>query len=515
DGLIGFFINALPLRIDLSDDPDFATLLRRVREVCLDAYTHQDVPFEKVVEVIRPRREAGRNPLFDILFNVADISERTLTLAGCEVTKLAQVNQAAKFDLVLSAPEAAGKIELGVVYDTALFREGSIMHLLEQFACLLGQIVNKPESPIGDYSLVTDAVCAELPDPNEALDDSWQGAIHESLTIQTRRSPAKLAVVDPEQGWTYAELDQSADKLANGFIASGIQPTDLIAIFAHRSSSLVVALFGVLKAGASFLILDPAYPAARAIDYLRIAQPKGWLQLEGNGELPDELSTYLDRLKLRCQMKIAQSKANLLDALSAFANSEPPTSVTANDPAYVAFTSGSTGKPKGVVCRHGPITHFLPWQKDAFQLSHSDRFAMLSGLAYSHLHRDVFTALYLGATVYIPDPSAVRSPEHLARWLEQNAITVLHLTPALGQLLLTSCDAHLPSVRRVFFGGDTLTGEMVASVRRLAPNAIIGSFYGATETQRAVGYFEIPNGLPGEEVEALKNIPLGRALGFS
>ena len=135
-----------------------------------------------------------------------------------------------------------------------------------------------------------------LPDPKEALDDSWEGAIHELFAEQARRSPAKLAIVDPEQTWTYAEIDRCANQLANRLIASGIQPNDLIAIYAHRSSSLVVALFGILKAGASFLILDPAYPAARTIDYLRIAQPKGWLQLEGSGELPEELLNCLDSL---------------------------------------------------------------------------------------------------------------------------------------------------------------------------------------------------------------------------
>ena len=169
--------------------------------------------------------------------------------------------------------------------------------LLEQFTSLLAQIVNKPELPIGQLSLLTDASRTVLPDPKEALDDSWEGAIHELLAEQARRSPAKLAIVDPEQTWTYADLDRCASQLANGVIASGIQPNDLIAIYAHRSSSLIVALFGILKAGASFLILDPAYPVARSIDYLRIAQPKGWLQLEGSGDLPDELLSCLDSLR--------------------------------------------------------------------------------------------------------------------------------------------------------------------------------------------------------------------------
>ena len=512
DGLIGFFINALPLRTDLSGEPSFATLLQRVRELCLDAYTNQDVPFDKIVEEVKPQREPGRNPIFDILFNIADISERLLALAGCEVTKFSPSEPAAKFDIVLYAPEVDGKIELAIVYNTALFREERIELLLEQFTSLLAQIVKKPDLPIGHLSLLTDASRTALPDPKEALDDSWEGAIHELLAEQARRSPAKLAIVDPEQTWTYADLDRCASQLANGVIASGIQSNDLIAIYAHRSSSLIVALFGILKAGASFLILDPAYPVARSIDYLRIAQPKGWLQLDGSGDLPDELLSCLDSLRMRCRINVPQSKAEIFNNLSAYADTEPATIVTADTPAYVAFTSGSTGEPKGVVCRHGPVTHFLPWQKGKFGLNETDRFAMLSGLAYSHLHRDVFTAMSLGATLYIPNPSEARSPERLAQWLERNAITVLHLTPALGQLLLTNGDARLPSVRRVFFGGDVLTMDEVARIRRLAPNATIGSFYGATETQRAVGYYEVADNPPTDHIESTKPVALGRGI---
>jgi amino acid adenylation domain-containing protein len=512
DGLIGFFINALPLRADLSGDPSFVTLLQRARELCLDAFTNQDVPFEKVVEEIRPRREAGRNPIFDILFNIADTSDRILTLAGCEVTKLARVDPEAKFDIVLQAPEVGGKIELAIVYNTALFREGRITLLLDQWAALLDQVASHPELPISQLSLVTDASRSVLPDPKEALDDIWEGAIHDLLAEQACRSPESLAVVDENQNWTYEEMNQCANRLAHCLIDSGTRPKDLIAIYARRSSSLIVALFGILKAGASFLILDPAYPAARTIDYLHIAQPKGWLQLEGSGKLPDDLLTCLDSLTMRCRMNVPQSKTEILRSLGACANTDPATIVTADDPAYVAFTSGSTGEPKGVLCRHGPITHFLPWQKDAFQLSEADRFAMLSGLAYSHLHRDVFTAISLGATLYIPNPSEARSPEYLIHWLERIAITVLHLTPALGQLLLTSGGACLPSVRRVFFGGDVLTMDEVACIRRLAPNATIGSFYGATETQRAVGYYEIADDLPSDHNESTKPVALGRGI---
>jgi amino acid adenylation domain-containing protein len=512
DGLIGFFINALPLRINLSCNPKFTTLLHHVREVCLDAYTNQEVPFEKIIEELKPPRHRGRNPLFDILFNIADSAERILALPGCEVTKFSHGEPGAKFDVVLQAPEVDGKIELVIVYNADLFRESRIDLLLEQFAFLLEQLINNPEQAISQLSLVSESSRAALPDPTEALDASWAGAIHEHLAKQAQRSPEKLAIVDPEQSWTYSEINGCANRLANQLIAAQIQPKDTVAIYAQRNSSLVIAMLGILRAGTSFLILDPAYPAARNIDYLRIARPKGWLQLTRSDELPQELLSYLDSLDLRCRMTIPAPKSDLLQALSALADCKLEISIDANDSAYIAFTSGSTGEPKGVLCRHGPVTHFLPWQKDNFELTENDRFAMLSGLAYSHLHRDVFTAIYLGGTIYIPTASEARSPDRLIPWFQQNEITILHLTPALCELLLTAAATPLPSVRRVFFGGDVLTLDEVDRVRRLAPNATIGSFYGATETQRAVGYYEIPADFAGESHEINRPIPLGRGI---
>src|SRR4029077_7426534 len=147
-------------------------------------------------------------------------------------------------------------------------------------------------------------------------------------------------------------------------------------------------------------------------------------------------------------------KETIPDSLGQSPETETGVVVNANDLAYVAFTSGSTGEPKGVLGRHGPITHFLPWQEETFDLRPSDRFAQLSGLGYNHLHRDVFTALSLGATVYVPEPGHLKSPERLSEWLQEHEITILHLTPALGRLLRTATGQTLPSVRRIFFGGD-------------------------------------------------------------
>src|SRR5262249_43883593 len=158
-------INALPLRAKLSGNPTFVELLRRVRDVCLDAYTHQDVPFEKIVEAINPQRDLGRNPLFQILFNVADVSERVLSLSGCEVTREQLFDPEAKFDLILYAPEKDGALELTIVYSLDLFDDRRITTILDQYACLLTQIIASPEKPLKKYDLLTPSAQAVLPNP--------------------------------------------------------------------------------------------------------------------------------------------------------------------------------------------------------------------------------------------------------------------------------------------------------------------------------------------------------------
>ena len=512
EGLIGFFINALPLRTDLSGDPSFLELLKRVHEVCLGAYTHQDAPFERIVEAINPNRDLSRNPLFQIMFNMADVTERVLQLAGCEVKKESFFDPEAKFDITLYAPEKDGAIELAIVYNADLFSESRICIMLEQLGYLLSQLAERPQVSIAEYTLLLPSMPPQVPDPTEPLDDTWHGPIYAYVAQWAERAPDRLAAIDWEETWTYREIEICSNQLSNYMVAQGIKPRDVVAIYAQRSSELVVVLLGIIKAGAAFVILDPAYPSARLTAYLRISESWGWIQMEAAGHLPEELGTYLDTHNLSFRLKLPRGKRALLDLVSQQPNVAPEVIVGADDPAYIAFTSGSTGEPKGVRGRHGPITHFLSWQKEAFDLRETDRFCLLSGLAYNHLHRDIFTALYLGATLYVPPSNIVREPAQLTAWLRVNGISVLHLTPALGQLLLAAADQPLVAIRRVFFGGDVLTRGEVARIRALVPNATIGCFYGATETQRAVGYYEIPRDFTLTNTDANRPVPLGKGI---
>ena len=294
EGLIGFFINALALRTDLSGNPTFLELLKRVREVCLDAYTHQDLPFERVVEEINPQRDLSRNPLFQVMFNMADTSERTLTLPGCTVTKLSSVDPSAKFDIVLHAPEVDGRIELAIVYNADLFSEHRIINLLDQFTHLLSQVAEDPQRRIDEFSLVTPSAVSVIPDPTESLDDTWEGSIHELFSSQAERAPDFPAVIDSDNRWTYAELDRRSNQLANYLIAQGIKPKDVVAIYAQRSAALVLRSARYSQ-GRSGLCDSRSRLSRLPLDLLFAdrAMPRAWLHIEGAGEMAEELREFL------------------------------------------------------------------------------------------------------------------------------------------------------------------------------------------------------------------------------
>jgi amino acid adenylation domain-containing protein len=361
-----------------------------------------------------------------------------------------------------------------------------------------------------------------LPNPAEALACSWEGAVHSHFAQQAQRVPEKLAVVDAQGRWSYGELDARSNQLANYLRFHGIHNQDLVAIYAHRSASLVWAMLGVLKAGAAFVILDPAYPADRLTNYLRLAQPKAWLQLKAAGEVPAELAGFVESLSCCCRLQLDQhSLATASEALMGYSSQDPQVSVEPDDLLYVAFTSGSTGIPKGILGTHRPLSHFLKWHCQAFGFTESDRFSMLSGLAHDPLLRDIFTPLSLGATLCIPQQQDIETPGHLATWMQQQQVSISHLTPAMGQLLANTTQAtttkgELMCLRYVFFGGDMLTQHDVSRIRQLAPTVTCVNFYGATETPQAMGYFIVAN--PQNEVHDCQptclneRIPLGRGI---
>jgi amino acid adenylation domain-containing protein/non-ribosomal peptide synthase protein (TIGR01720 family) len=495
--LIGCFLNTLVLRTQLAGDISFMQLLKRVKAVVLEAYAHQDVPVEKILERINPERKSAGNSHFQVFFNMLSFPDQmTVELPGVTADVLEMPETGSKFDITIYAGEKNGNIHFDLIYDAELFAATRMAEMLPQFEMLLGQISQDPDQQIAKYSLITEEAKSVLPDPCRQLSAQWYGPVHALFSAQVEQHGGRIAVADSRREWKYRQLDQYSNQLANWLVTTGIHPHDVVAIYGCRDAALVLAILGVMKSGAAFLVLDPSYPAARLVEYVRETQPKVFLKLEAAGSLPLLLSEFLARNQDCCQLKLPSEENELAEKLQRFPDSCPEVPVGPEDLAYVAFTSGSSGKPKGVMGKHGSLTHFLPWLKAEFRFTEDDRFSLLAALSHDPLHRDIFPPLTIGASVIVPDGESWKSPGRLVQWIGDKKISVCHLTPALTYLFAETkrgADSCLDSLRYVFFGGDLLTRQNVAEVAQWAPHAKFVNYYGATETQRALSFFRIPS----------------------
>jgi amino acid adenylation domain-containing protein/non-ribosomal peptide synthase protein (TIGR01720 family) len=524
EGLVGLFVNTLVLRGRVEGGETFREVVRAARAVCLGAYAHQEVPFERVVEELKVGREAGRTPLVQVMFNMFNFAQERVELSDLLVEHFSNDDVSSKFDLTLYAWEKDDGIRLNLTYNADLFTRARMVEMAEQLKHLYAQAAESPDENSDRYSLVTGTSEALLPRPARPLLAGREVPVHHLFTEQARRVAERPAVVDKDGNWTYGELETVGNLLSNRLRAGGIERGDVVAVYSQRSASLVCALLGVLKAGAAFAILDPAYPTARLIRAIEVSRPRGIIELESAGELPAGLKDCVAASGC-LRVSLPNSAVAARASLEGCSMEEAGEVCGPGAAAYVAFTSGSTGVPKGVIGTHRPLSHFLRWHIQTFGLKEADRFSMLSGLAHDPLLRDIFTPLCLGATLCVPEPEQIGSPGWLKRWMEREGISVAHLTPAMGQLLTISGAGDgaaevggraLETLRYVFWGGDRLTRLDLERLQRLAPSAVSVNFYGTTETPQAVGFYVVPREAALERDADFKkagaNVPLGRGI---
>ena len=289
EGLAGCLLNLLAFRTNLGGNPGFRDALARVREVALSAYGNQDVPFEKVLEALYPDRGRARTPVFQVLLNMHEF-EGHLDLPGLAVEPFEMPRPHSLFDLTLYFRTERTGIHLTAAYDTDLFTETRITDLLVQVEHLLEQVTADPERRIDDLSLLTPRAREVLPNATASLDGSWKGPVHDRLTLHATATPGRLAIEAGGERWTYGELELRSNQLAHALRAAGLAAEDVLAIHAHRSAPLVWAILGALKAGIAYMILDPAYPERRLVDYVEMAGPRAWIEIHGAPSLPASLA---------------------------------------------------------------------------------------------------------------------------------------------------------------------------------------------------------------------------------
>ena len=496
EGLVGLFINNLVLRTDLSGKPTFRELLRRVRRVVLEAFANQDLPYERVLEALQPERNLGRNSLFQVLFNLYNFADAQLVLPGMSSETLAAPPPGSLFDLTIYARERDQRIELEIVYNADLFSAPRMSELLAQLATLIGQVAAGPDQVIDRYSLVTPVARGILPNPREPLFGGWSTSVDLAFMEQARQAPDRLALSHDNERWTYAELDDRSEQCGAWLRAAGVGPDDVVAVYTPRSAALVLSLLSVLKAGAAFLILDHVNPIDRLREQFAAAGARALIACDA-AEAQALLATPDGTLESPLLLIPPGRPPDAAHLPARHSPAHPAVPHLPEGIAYIAYTSGSTGTPKAIVGTHRPLSHFIEWHAHTFGLTARSRFSMLSGLGHDPLLRDVFTPLWLGATLCIPSAAQLGDPRALLRWLQAEAVTVVHLTPVMGRLLLTAARADraaagLPQLRHVFFGGDRLSRADIQGWQRLAPGATIVNFYGATETPQAMGCWIAP-----------------------
>ncbi|ROV95053.1 hypothetical protein VPNG_09475 [Cytospora leucostoma] len=378
---------------------------------------------------------------------------------------------------------------------------------------------------------------SQIPDPTVDLDWSgFAGPIHERFRASAEANPEATCVVEtktsttPERRFTYRQIYEASNLLAHYLHDAGVSNGDVVMIWAHRSVDLVVCIMGVLAAGATMTVLDPAYPPARQQIYLEVSQPRALLRIgratDENGPLAPLVQSYIDEsLQLKAEVPDLRlrddgylyggetSGQDVFQSVRQRASSPPDVLVGPDSNPTLSFTSGSEGRPKGVLGRHYSLTRYFPWMAERFHLTSESRFTMLSGIAHDPIQRDIFTPLFLGATLLCPAKEDIQH-EKLAEWMQEHKPTVSHLTPAMGQILVGGATAEFPSLQNVFFVGDVLTTRDCRALRRLAVNANIINMYGTTETQRAVSYYEIPSAARDPDyLEKLKTtVPAGKGM---
>ncbi|HEX7314137.1 MAG TPA: amino acid adenylation domain-containing protein [Pyrinomonadaceae bacterium] len=496
ENLIGFFVNTLVMRTNLGGNPTFRELLGRVREVALGAQSNQELPFEKLVEELHPQRDMSRNPLFQVAFGLQNAPEPDFELSGLTLTPLDVGGDTSRFDLEFHL--WASDVALGgmVIYSTDLFEEASIARLHTHYVRLLEGIVSAPDARISDLPLLTVGERRQLlVEWNQtAAPFPRHECLHDLFNAQAARTPSAPAVVRDEQALTYAELEARSNQLAHHLVALGVKPEARVGVCLGRSPELIVALLGILKAGAAYLPLDPEYPAER-LSFL----------LEDAG-----VSVVITQRQTEEAFVVQPVRQLLIDThwpdISSMPETDPGTRVTAENLAYVIYTSGSTGTPKGVEVTHRAVARLL-FPGAYARLAEGQSFLQLSTPSFDASTLEFWAPLLHGGRCVLAE-ERLPSPARLAELIERHAVSSAWLTSSLFNAVIDEQGEALGGLRQLLIGGEALSTGHVRRALELLPGVRLVNGYGPTESTTFTCCHEIGDG--GEWGAA--GVPIGRPI---
>lgn len=511
EGLIGFLVNSLVLRTDLSGDPTFRELLNRVRDVTLAAYAHQDVPFEKLVEELQPARSLDQNPLFQVVFALQNTPMEQLELPELTLSPLEFETQTTRFDLEFYVWKCAGNFRSlwgkgwqqsdglrgVIIYNTDLFDPETIIALRRHFQTLLEGIISDPNTLLSTLPLLTTQEQKQIISScNTTETDYPDCCIHEFFQEQVKQRPLDIAVQFENQRFTYQELNQGSNQLARYLQKLGIKSEMRVGICLSRSPEAIAAMLAVLKAGGAYLPLDPSHPPERLSFLVENAEASVILTQQSYVNLFEDIE---NDVQIICLEQMWNTIANEAEA-------DLSTSIMADYPAYVMYTSGSTGTPKGVMVTHRAVMR-LVCNTNYVQIQAHDRIAQVANLAFDASTFEVWGALLNGARLVGIDRETTLNPTDFVTQLRQQQISIMFLTTALFNQIVSQIPDAFRSLKFLLFGGEMANPDRVRAVLEYGKPQHLLHVYGPTENTTFSTWYEVEN-----VWENANMIPIGQAI---
>jgi amino acid adenylation domain-containing protein/non-ribosomal peptide synthase protein (TIGR01720 family) len=500
EGLVGFFVNTLVLRTDLSNNPDFAEVLRRIKEVTLGAYAHQDLPFEKLVEALQPERDPSRPPLVQVMFVLQHAPVSELRLGSTRLqSSFNEEGGTAKFDITLEVSENGSELSASIEYNTDIFEPQTIASMIAHYQTLLTSVAEGASGPIHQLSMLTGKEREQmLREWNRTAVDVPQACVHELVEEQAERTPENVAVVCGEWQVSYSELNRRANRIAHGLQRLGVKAEVPVVVCLERSPELIAAILGILKAGGAYVPLERKSPAERVQGIVEetgapvlVSERKLLPQFAGVGEGSNLQVVAIEELESREEA----------------GESNPEPGVGPENTAYILYTSGSTGRPKGVMVEHRSVVNYLAWCREQYPLQEGSGSLLHTSVMFDLTVTSLWTPLISGKQMILAEEGS-GSAGDLGRILEQQEkepLSVLKLTPAHMTMLLSGSPGKLGSGALVV-GGEALSGATVRAWQQQQGWTRIFNEYGPTEATVGCCVYEIERGWEGDWA------PIGRPM---
>ncbi|MEQ8765884.1 MAG: amino acid adenylation domain-containing protein, partial [Planctomycetota bacterium] len=482
EGLIGFFVNSLVLRLDASGDPSFRELLQRARDRVLESQEHQDVPFERIVDALQPERVLDRNPLFQVVFNWVDYVGEDFALPGLELRYEGRP-AGTLFEATLYATRVEDRLELAFEYDSDLFEPEKMERFLEELETLLASATEDPDRRLSELSLLTGDESRRIAEWESGPVTGSMRSVLERFQVQVDRRPDAIAVQDEDRSWSYDELDRAASRIAALLSESGLGPGHRVGLLLERTGALVAAVLGIARSGVAYVPLDPDFPRARRDGALEDAQ----------------VSAIVTEASLQAECPHGVPLV-LWDAIPSGDFTAPE--VDPESPMYVIYTSGSTGRPKGVSVPHRAVARFVEAMLEAPGFQGGDVLVAVTTIAFDIAVLELLVPLAAGGRVVLATRETAMDGIALAELLERSDATVLQATPATWRLLRLAGWRGRPGLR-LLCGGEPLPRDLAEELLPLG--AELWNLYGPTETT-IWSTIERVRSAPGQP------IPIGRPI---